>query len=131
MPEAKKDPNSEIRTAGCRVLAVVSGRPARWRANRSNSLRSDPCISPACVDTMQNAKLCISLDLGVTLLFAHSICPPPSLILFTSRHLAAYCPQTGERFTGNCLLELRNLFFRDVRESRHAWCQTLRQSRSR
>lgn len=98
LPKAKKYPRSEPHREGCSVLAADSAHPARWRANHSNSLQPDPCISPACVDTMQNGKLCISLDLSVTLLFAYSICHAPFMILFKSQHVGAYCTQTLQKF---------------------------------
>lgn len=59
----------------------------------------DPWIIPAYVDTMENAKLCISLDLSVTLLFAYSICHAPFTILFKRQHVGAYCTQTRQKFT--------------------------------
>lgn len=59
----------------------------------------DPCIIPAYVDTMENAKLCISLDLSVTLLFAYSICHAPFTILFKRQHVGAYCTQPLQKFT--------------------------------
>lgn len=64
---------------------------------------SSPQVSPACLDTMQDVKLCLSLYWTAMLLFAHSICLH-SLILFRRLphffcHSAACCPLTLGRST--------------------------------
>lgn len=89
----------------------------------------DPWIIPAYVDTMENAKLCISLDLSVTPLFAYSICRAPFTILFKRRHVGAYCTQTRQKFpekTLCCNLEIS--FSTSSIRACHASCQKLRQS---
>lgn len=51
----------------------------------------NPWVSPAGLDTMQDAKLCLSLYWTVTLVCACSICLPHSLILFRSLPHCAPC----------------------------------------
>lgn len=69
------------------------------------ALGSSPCVSPACLDTMQDAKLCFSLYWTATLLFARSICLPPSLIHFST--LLYWTP---------CFLSLCCLSYSNIRE---------------
>lgn len=67
----------------------------------------NPWVSPSCLDTMQDAKLCLSLYWTVTLLFAWSICLPHSLILFRS------LPRCTPRFLTLCCLLYSNI--REIR----------------
>lgn len=95
----RKTPNYEIHAAGCSMLAAPPAQPARWITGAACNPK--PWVSPAAVDTMQDAKLFSILDcrtcvclLRLSFSFSDPFQKFASLLAPLFCHAAVYCYQT-------------------------------------